>query len=358
MLALLASLSLPAVAQEEGVDYDEEIVVYGDLFARWDGTRWAMATELVVPHPIWLMADRNRSVRVKALQIHSVLACEKDWKLTRRRWQVHCTMEDMGIQAVPVAEDRKYEHTQAILDEIDAKLTGASLQLQAKDNGRVVNVQLEGVEADNRRERNSAETLRMILSRLIAGWDMKLRRGNFLGEGQWVEYDNQLLAMPSHMRSLAGGIVVHQLHKYKGHRVVQTVGEGHLLDDLNYSYKVDLQGVSVYDYDEGYMTERVWYVYGERTAAGFYAAGTASLDYWHAGRLLMLEPDQEFDVGPTRALAPPGWAYDGWNMPQWRNIEQQWTDGFDASEAKPQPKQKSESDNTGLLDGIRAGQPE
>ena len=35
-------------------------------------------------------------------------------------------------------------------------------------------------------------------------------------------------------------------------------------------YQTDLIGVSIFDYDEGYMLERVWAVEGEATASNFF----------------------------------------------------------------------------------------
>ena len=316
-LALLGG----ALAQDA---VDEELIVYGDLFARWDQTRWFIATEFVVPRPLGLSADRNWDMRVKAMQIRAVLACDKDQSLGRRRMQVHCNLEDVGLQAVVLDQD--IAHADEILDEVDAKLTGASLQLQVRDNGRVTNVDLEGIEADNRRERTIQEVLRTILSRLVSGFDMKLRRWNNLGEGQWVEYKSNLLAMPSTTLTPSSGLIVHQLHRFQGHTVVQTVGEGQIMDDLENTYVVDLQGVSIYDLLEGYMTERVWYVYGERTSSSFMQSGMRTGDYWHSGRLLMLDDDQVIDVGPTRRVAAPFQDADD-GTPPWVPIEETWQQG-------------------------------
>ena len=52
-----------SLAQTPAADVAEEVVVYGDLFARWDGTRWFIETETVLPYTLSLTADENRSVR-------------------------------------------------------------------------------------------------------------------------------------------------------------------------------------------------------------------------------------------------------------------------------------------------------
>lgn len=294
--------------KQEGVhavQADDELVVYGDLFARWADTRWYVETEL--HYPTWSVwaANQNRQMRVVAFQVRTVIACEKDWKLSRKRYEVLCRLEDIGIQAVSM-EGPKFKHAQTILDEMHGKLKGAALQLQVRDNGRVTNIDLEDMpDTRNRRENQIQESLRQVLSRLILGFDMKLRKSNFLSTGQWVENRSGLLSMPSNTLTPASGLVVHQLNGYKGHIVVQTKGEGQILDDNGANYAVDLSGVSIYDEEQGFMTERVWSLVGRRTAESFMTYGTAVADYAHSGRLRMLGDEEQVDVGPTQELTFP-----------------------------------------------------
>lgn len=298
---LSASAGDPSKEGVHQVRADEEIIVYSDLFARWKDTRWLVETEVRLPTWMFWAANENAEVRVRAFQVRTVLACEQDARLGRRRIEVYCHLEGVGLQAATIESDP--ELTQGILDEMKGKLTGAALKLQVRDNGRVTNIALRNTpELRNRRERQIHEALRMILSRLVVGFDMKLRKGNFLSTGQWVENRTALLSMPSITLTPASGLVVHQLNGFEGHTVVQTKGEGIIMDDAGVTYKVDLNGVSIYDQDEGFMTERVWSLVGIRTADSYMTYGTMMGDYGHFGRLRMLGPDQEVDVGPTREV--------------------------------------------------------
>lgn len=319
---LLAGLvaAVPAVAGEgdgdkvgvHDVRADDEVVVYGDLFARWNGTRWFIATEVQLPGLAMWRADQNYEMRVGAYQVRGILACDKEWKLSGRKYEVRCRIEDVGIQAA-VNEGKNYAHAQTILDEFDAKLSGASVQLQVKDNGRVTNIDLEDMpNPRNQRERQNAETLRQLLSRLVVGFDMKLRKANFLSTGQWVEYRSALLSMPSPTLTPASGLIVHQLNGYNGHTIVQTKGEGQLMiagdngngaDDV--TFKADLTGVSVYDDDEGFMTERVWSMTANRTAGSWDNWEAGQVGYAHSGVLRMLGEKEQPPVGPTREVRLP-----------------------------------------------------
>lgn len=320
----------PAQAQDPGAV--EEIVVWGDLFARWDDTRWMIQTEVAMPYWVWLAKDENLSFKSDAFQIRTILACSKEWKLGRHRYEVDCQLEDFGIQsAVDEAKNLKeadVERAQKVLDEIDAKLTGAKLQLQVVDDGRVVGVDLEGVPKNNRRQSVIHETLRQVMSRVILGFDMKLRKFNQLHEGKWVEYNPALMSMPPPMVEPSGGgvpkqvggasqgssMMVHYLNKYKGHVLVQSIGRGLIVWD-SVNYNTDYIGVSIYDPDGGYMTERVWALDGMSTASSFFSTG----NYWHAGRIQILGEDDRPDVGPTQVISTRGSSAPG--LPPWVPIE-------------------------------------
>jgi hypothetical protein len=313
---------------------DDEITVFGDLFARWDDTRWYIATEVQLPATAlvrsgtatdstggasWFVANQNYEMRVAAYQVRAVLACGKDWKLSGRKYEVSCVIEDFGLQALVF--ERKYKHAQAILDEYDRKFTGARVQLQVKDNGRVTNIDLEDMpDSRNARERRIEESMRQIMSRLVVGYDMKLRKANYLSSGQWVETRSALLSMPSSTLAPSSGLIVHQLNGYKGHVVVQTKGEGQMVDDQGVTYKADITGVSIYDDDEGYMTERVWMLVARPTVStggNFDTGNTPS--YTHSGVLRLLGDAEVVDVGPTRRVGAPG--ADADDFPPWVPLE-------------------------------------
>ncbi len=308
----------PAPSITDGYDEDlfEEIVVYGDLFARWDDTRWLVETEIGLPYPMMLQREQNEEIRANAMQIRAILRCNKTAKLRRKRWEVDCVLEDVALQAVPFRNDRskrKLEVGQKVLEELDAKLTDASMQLQVADDGRVTNVDLEGVDKSNARISDIQETLRQIMSRVVVGFDMKLRKGNQLHEGKWTEYNSNLMTMPvpPSITGVSGtSMVMHYLNQYKGHVLVQSIGKGVIAmpipdpreGEKMINYKTDLIGVSIFDFEEGYMIERVWALRGDATASALFQNGT----YHHAGRITMLGEKDAPDLGPTRLVQAQG----------------------------------------------------
>ena len=280
---------------------DDEIIVYGDRFKRWDKTRWSVVAEVRFPSSYTFRKFENYEMRVSAYQLRVVLACEKDWKLSRGKWEVSCKIENLGLQAVAAEEDEKRTEINAsILKEMHGRMNGKSLQLQVTKNGRISNIHLEGLEDRSSKERSINESCRQLLMRMLAGFDMKLRKTNFLKTGQWVEYNSPLFDLPGASRANMGGaLIVHQLDPYKGHIVVQTVGKGSVALDGNadLTYSMSMEGVSIYQLEGGFMTDRVWFVTGAPTG-NFWSRR----QYFSAGRLEMLAAKQKMDVGTTQQV--------------------------------------------------------
>ncbi len=89
MSLLLMSFAAPAHAQADESEV-EEIVVWGDLFARWDETRWMITTEMATPFEMTFFKDENLEFQTSLLQLRAILSCSKDWKLTKRRYEIGC----------------------------------------------------------------------------------------------------------------------------------------------------------------------------------------------------------------------------------------------------------------------------
>lgn len=319
-MVFAAWLSVGALAQEEPI---EEIVVWGDLFARWDDTRWLIATEIATPLGFQLMKDENSEFATQEILVRSVVTCNKDWKLGAKRYEVSCKLEDIALLAA-VAETRVSEkdiaRAQGVLDEIDQKLTGAALQLQVADDGRVTNLDLEGLQTDNARERSIQEALRQILARQVVGFNLKLRKFNQLNEGKWQEYNSTIMSMPLPDGAAAGNsLLVHYLNRFRGELIVQSIGKGVVqvptVPARNYS--LELIGVSRFDPAEGFMLERVWALTGKESAGSFLSHGG---DYFTAGRIAMLGEKDHPDLGPTQVVNGRNQSVP--NLPAWRSIEE------------------------------------
>lgn len=368
---MVLSLIAAAFAAPDDI---EEIIVYGDNFARWDETRWFVQSELWIPLGVHFASDQNRAFDSNIFQIRAVIFCEKDARLSKKRWEVTCKIEDIALLATTIRNwkrERDRAMVEEVLAEIDAKLTGKVVQLQVDENGGVTNFDLEGIETSNERERQNQETLRQVITRTMAGFHLRIP-DHAQRSGQWVEYNSELMDMPSLTSSRGSTTMVHQVSPYKGNQIVQTVGEGIVSANLpnrrtveegiaesaisdsgagvtrasignagggapstgpqeistvndrvgaelavEMTYKLGASGVAVFRKDDGIMTERVWTVEGTATASS--AMGVDTGPFRNAGRIRILGQDEPVDVGPTGQVAWPGREMEG--LPKWVPLE-------------------------------------
>ena len=196
-------------------------------FNRWDGTRWSIEDELVLPSGLLLAADQNLAFRTHALQVRAILACSKDARLSNKKWEVSCAVEDVGLLVTSTTHWRPQDQArvQQILDQVDARLTGAEAQLQVGSEGTILNFDLEGMVADNSDDRMAVEALRTLVSQVMAGFHLEIP---YQGQrdGQWIERHTELFDIPSITAARSATEVLHQSSAWKTDRLVQTVGRG------------------------------------------------------------------------------------------------------------------------------------
>ncbi|MBX2799543.1 MAG: hypothetical protein KTR31_17840 [Myxococcales bacterium] len=346
-------------------DPAEEIIVYADDFARWDDTRWLVQNELVLPMGVTLARDQNEAFRTYAMQIRAILVCSKEHKLSKKKWEVECEIEDVGLLATSMRRFRRQrdrEVVQRVLDEIDSKITGMRIQMQTDFKGGITNVDLEGIDTRNVRERSIQETLRQVVSRMTAGFHLRIP-DHAQREGQWVEYRSALMQMPSLTASRGSTTMVHLVTPRTGMQIVQTVGEGTTTvflpqtrpdfleastattdaarssdpddqiervegtsnigltqqteSEVEAIYSMKATGVAIFERANGIMAERVWVVHGTPTASS--TLGVQTGPFRNAGRITMLGENDRPTVGQTAQVAPPGRGIEG--LVPWVSIE-------------------------------------
>jgi hypothetical protein len=367
-----------AAPQDEAI---EEIVVYGDDFARWDNTRWLVQNEQWIPLGIRFSTDDNHSFLSHAFQIRAVIACNKDAKLSKKKWEVSCEIEDIGLAVTTVQHWRRERDralAQEILDQIDAKLTGMAVQMQVDEEGGVTNFDLEGLSTQNQRERAIQESLRQLVSRTMSGFHLRIPE-HAQRSGQWVEYNSKLMDMPSLTASRGSTTMVHQVSPYRDLQLVQTLGQGTVAVNVPYTtrdmfapslnqddpsatqassggslggalggkasapetsnqpepqstragggpnaemeipltYTMNASGVAVLRKSDGIMSERVWTVEGMPTASS--GGGVVTAPFRNAGRIQLLGKDDHPDVGATYQVAWPGQKME--DLPPWVSVE-------------------------------------
>ena len=313
---MLFSLLFVAFAKEQPPP--EEVIVFGDPFLRWE-QRWRVDMEMVLPDQMSLLARNNHEVMFAAIQTSLILDCAKDGKQSKNVWEVMCELEDIQLR---VAErSGKPNPGTSVLDELEADLIGIHLQLQAKHDGRVVDLDIEGLDDGTRRLAQRKEGVRQLLLRAMAPfhlqWPVPIRNGE-----QWMEYNDLMMMLPARTAATGASTLVHRIDPYQGVYVIQSNGTGTYQTEAGgtralveeegghlwrfYTTKMEMHAVAVVDPDTGILTERVWTVSG-RTDNG--------QGYLYQGRFRMLGEHEPAELEPSLVVAKPRSQDD--RLPRW-----------------------------------------
>jgi len=354
MIPLLSSLLSPAIAQtepaatfaEDEEEVSEVVIVWPDKFARWKDTRWMIAAEVVVPSGMVFSQTNNFSFRTYAWQVKAVLSCDQDYKLGAKRIEVLCEIEDIGLRSTSynrykTVEDR--ELVQGVLDELDQKLSHAKVQLQVNDRGSVTDIDIDGLPRRNSRDAGINETLRQIVARMMYPFHMKLPKSG-IKEGRWPEFDSELMSMPSVNGITGSSTITHWMNFYKGYLLVQDIGAGLVQVEGPASesdaggvvnWRLGMDGVSLYNIDNGIMEERVWSMVGKPTASNL-----SRMKYWYSGHIQLLGPNDTVEVGSSEQISYPAIEIEG--LPVWLPVDPEMAKGLEdfRPEAQVQMKDK------------------
>ncbi|MBN2798489.1 MAG: hypothetical protein JXX28_05015 [Deltaproteobacteria bacterium] len=188
----------------------------------WEAPRtWAVQTQLVLPQPLWLPAERNLQVRVSEVQLSLVTRCAPATTYKRRGWLLRCDVLDAGIRGRPYQGD---EGLSEILDEYDARLLGGWVEVDLSPDGRIRSIDLRGLDDGQRRVREGNEVLRLLVVRALAPLDLRLPPKGALPEGGAWREDG---ALPLGFVSQAGTMGRLTLtHRATGEGVVEILSEG------------------------------------------------------------------------------------------------------------------------------------
>ena len=291
-LALLCSTSAQAVETDLSWDWEQS-------------HRFYMAVEVHLPVKMWFNAERNTEVRAVAYQIRSIIDCEPGRRELKKVFEISCEIEDIALVAAAHPGDSGL--MLPVLQEFDAALTGATLQLQVGENGRLRNVDLEDVRRANRRLSEQAENLRLILIRMVAGLDLHLPRPRTTEGDAWVQYRDVVLDSPSGTGTAGGIEIVHlATSRADGLLDIQTQGRAVImpLDIEGNFYDTQYEAQAVFDPDRG-LIYRNWTTAGTPTASSQIALGARGIDYLQTGELRQLRPGELHDIGETRESNPP-----------------------------------------------------
>ncbi|MCA9489752.1 MAG: hypothetical protein KC621_07500 [Myxococcales bacterium] len=298
----LSLLAMPALAVDAAPT--ESVVLQWD----WSQShRWFIESEVQLPLYMWLQTPFNHQARATAFQIRLVTQCAPGTSSNGKTWEVACTLEDVALSASPMTQDEG--KMQEIVTELDDLMTGAVVQLQVRPDGRLNNLDLEGVYRRNQRGGEVVETLRLILSRGFAAIDMETSKR---GEKQWIEKTPWLMNAPVSTGNAGLAQVVHTVNNVDGRLVsVHSEGQGVITPGQEREgpgttnrYDTRFVGDTTWDTRGQAILNRNWTVVALPTASSAIASAGAGYPYLQVGRLSSLSEGQGWDVGESKEIPP------------------------------------------------------
>lgn len=342
---------------------------HADPLANWQGTRWLLKSESLIPVSITLVAANNKQLWTNAVQSEAVVTCDKVEPANKKAVIVTCDIDQMALRAVSRYDnptDVVRENSQAVLDEVTQRMTEAQLQFQVNHKGRITRVEVPGLSARDNRIRESNEILRQIGMDLASGFQL---HRNTEWSGQWAERNGNLLRVPTRTPLSLATNTVHAANQVDGRTIVQSQGKGTftiayeaqfisgnktvrntvqdsaveglgsdaevattsgkigagfssgetqttsiLPEDRQYSGT--LTSVALIDTDTDKVVERVWATIGSPTASTPGSSGGIKV-YWN-GHLRRLAADEQVTLGTTEMVSAPGQTISGLNA--WQPI--------------------------------------
>ncbi len=280
---------------------------------RWglapDATRWYVESDVVLPQHLWFEADFNKQARVRTFQVRMVLDCSgvtPRAKATR----LDCHIEDAALGGVTFTRERG--KLQPVLEELDDKLTGATLQVVLTERGHVRAIRLKNAfvhDQRNRRINRMNEILRLVTARALAGFDLVMpREGNRSGDS-WVQHTDLIFGAPS-LSGVRGSVdeVHHAEWLDDGRVAIRTEGRGTSvpgpMSTVENIYLGNVEADAVFDTQRGLLVERAWSMAVSPTPSSPLAQGWQGIPYAQRGRIELLDAGEAVDVGETREWTP------------------------------------------------------
>jgi len=274
------------------------------------GRTYLIVAEVQSPEFLWFKAEKNLEARVSAWRTNILTSCTPV-ATAKKSWELRCVIDDISMQAKSLPSDRG--RLDRILAEYKSLLIGSYIQLDFTRDGRVRNVDLEGIDKRNRRVMEIIEVLRLVLGRAYAALDLQLpKRGDDRDLGVWRQVSPLAAGFPTNVGSLGSLRVNHQVTAQEGSVVLfqsaaeGVTGSGRMIEvggqeQVANMFRMTMAGVGSFDTKSGALVSRQYQVHGVPTASAELGDGWQGINYVQSVRLdLMSAESPTPNLGETR----------------------------------------------------------
>jgi len=288
--ALVSASAAPAVAAT-GVEWqwpDDEV------------RRYRIAADVKLTQPLLFSAEYNKDVRVFDFAVAIDTKCQPTRAMSKG-WEIACDVTEAQFNAHAAANDVPIG--MEVLAEWDQKLVdNATVTFVLTTDGRVQDFDVDGLNERNTRIRMIKETMRLVLLRGFAAFDLNLPK-NGDGAKPWKQKTQVMLQLPV-IDGMAGATQLQsEVAEEEGSKLtIDTVGRGTLtmqevLDRKTPdSYDAVVRSRSLFDTSTGNLLERSYLVESNLTPGSGSAVGAQQVPYIQAVQLTYVADGMPMDM--------------------------------------------------------------
>lgn len=276
--------------------------------------RYKIEGKLTLPEATRFDAKENFNGWVLRVDLAVVIDCKPTATLGKRGWELRCDILEAAVSALPMQE--AIGQLTPVAQEWAASLEEGWLQVVLTRDGKVRSVDLEGVDKRIRRMQDIQETQRLLLTRLMAAFDLELpKKGDDEDRGGWSSNQSLAFALPTNEGTLGGVSVDVTVDKQLQHLVTLGIaGEGTVGSGTDATGSSNprillsgqLKGEAVFDTQGGALVSNRYFMKARPTASSQQAAVGAGFDYEQAVVLTALPAGGRVpDLGESRELPQP-----------------------------------------------------
>ena len=279
--------------------------------------RYVIEAYVSLPEPLTLPSLALPPARTDRFQVHLQTSCSAAL-LDPSGTTLVCTLLDVGLLAEPLPGEQG--KLGPVLDELDARVTGAFAVVETAPDGHLRRLRLEGLTGKARGAEQVDRTLTWLVERAFVGLDLGTPGAPL---ESWAERDASLLTYLPRDRSAGMTLVqytgaldgIHYRLQARGKGVIQAdplSARGDLGPPGGLSVTLAHMGTVDFGSSEGALLERRWSVLGRATAANDGALTAPRYPYAQGGWLTLLGPDAREGAaltGEMGAALPPGAGY-------------------------------------------------
>ncbi|TVQ93400.1 MAG: hypothetical protein EA397_04590 [Deltaproteobacteria bacterium] len=311
--SLALTLCLPATAQaSEPVE---------GLAWQWNGMErtYHIESSVFLPEFIWIRALNNLEVRCTETHLDFIATCAP-LNEHKKKWLVRCKIDDIALQAVAMSRDAAQaqgpdSNLDKILREWKERLTGTTMEIRWRDDGRLGSFKFTELDRRNRRDLENTEIMRQLFMRAFSVAQVRLpRKGTDDGQGAFEEKNPMFSGYPAGVGGVGAVRVQHRIEPHEDSLVyLRTKGAGsighpsatsaEITQEVKNTFNMDVSADGIFDLERGHLVSREAEVEGLATSSSAVSEGIEAPPYIQRYTLkLLTEGDERPELRETKAI--------------------------------------------------------